>query len=80
MLEVMKREYTAAEFRHVVEFLRERVPGITIATDIICGFPTETEDEFEQTLDLVRDYMFHVVNISQVRDWSQRPYAGPVGL
>ena len=39
---------------------------MTIATDIICGFPTETDDDFEQTLELVRQYKFPVINISQV--------------
>lgn len=40
----MKREYFIEDFKRVVDFLRDKVPGITIATDIICGFPTETED------------------------------------
>ena len=40
----MQREYTAGEFCHVVDFLRREVPGISIATDIICGFPTETDE------------------------------------
>jgi threonylcarbamoyladenosine tRNA methylthiotransferase CDKAL1 len=35
----MRREYTCADFCKVVDVLRERVPGVTIATDIICGFP-----------------------------------------
>eukprot|EP00124_Ichthyophonus_hoferi_P005457 Ihof_evm1s796 gene=Ihof_evmTU1s796 len=65
VLDVMKREYTCADFRHVTDFLKEKVPGITIATDIICGFPTETPEEFEETLDLIRDYQFAIVNISQ---------------
>jgi len=41
------------------------VPGITIATDIICGFPYETNENFEETLDLIRKYKFPVINISQ---------------
>jgi threonylcarbamoyladenosine tRNA methylthiotransferase CDKAL1 len=40
----MKREYCSDDFRQVVDFLKERVPGITIATDLICGFPTETDE------------------------------------
>ena len=39
MLERMKREYDSADFLQVVDTLLEKVPGITIATDIICGFP-----------------------------------------
>ncbi|KAJ3597273.1 hypothetical protein NHX12_000801 [Muraenolepis orangiensis] len=42
-----------------------RVPGITIATDIICGFPGETEADFEETLELVRRYRFPSLFINQ---------------
>ncbi len=42
-----------------------RVPGITIATDIICGFPGETEEDFEQTMELVRRYRFPSLFINQ---------------
>jgi len=45
--------------------LIKHVPGITIATDIICGFPYETPENFEETLDLIRKYKFPVINISQ---------------
>lgn len=42
-----------------------RVPGITIATDIICGFPGETDEDFEQTMELVREYRFPSLFINQ---------------
>lgn len=42
-----------------------RVPGITIATDIICGFPTETENDFQETLDLCKKYKFPSLFINQ---------------
>lgn len=61
----MKREYTRADFEHVVNYLRERVPDLTIATDIICGFPTETEEDFEETLTLCRKYKFPSLFINQ---------------
>ncbi|XP_012522119.1 threonylcarbamoyladenosine tRNA methylthiotransferase [Monomorium pharaonis] len=61
----MKREYTRAEFEHVVNFLSERVPGLTIATDIICGFPTETETDFEETMTLCQKYKFPSLFINQ---------------
>ncbi|GBP19556.1 Threonylcarbamoyladenosine tRNA methylthiotransferase [Eumeta japonica] len=61
----MKREYTCADFEHVVDFLQERVHGITIATDIICGFPTETEKDFEDTMSLCRKYKFPSLFINQ---------------
>ncbi|KAK4317628.1 hypothetical protein Pmani_011306 [Petrolisthes manimaculis] len=61
----MKREYTVAEFCRVVDTLRDRVPGITIATDIICGFPTETEEDFQETLNLCAKYKFPSLFINQ---------------
>lgn len=61
----MKREYCREDFERVVDFLRERVPGVNIATDIICGFPTETEVDFKMTLDLCRKYKFASLFINQ---------------
>mmetsp|Transcript_5265 Transcript_5265/g.19286 ORF Transcript_5265/g.19286 Transcript_5265/m.19286 type:complete len:627 (-) Transcript_5265:1307-3187(-) len=61
----MKREYTVSEFRHVCDTLKRLVPNITIATDIICGFPGETEEDFGETLALVSRYQFAQLHISQ---------------
>ncbi|KAG8295977.1 Threonylcarbamoyladenosine tRNA methylthiotransferase [Homalodisca vitripennis] len=61
----MKREYCREDFLKVVNFLRQRVPGITIATDIICGFPTETEADFEDTMSLCADCRFPSLYINQ---------------
>nr|CAB3229500.1 threonylcarbamoyladenosine tRNA methylthiotransferase [Phallusia mammillata] len=61
----MQREYTVGEFSHVVDFLREKVPGISIATDIICGFPTETPEDFEETLELCKKYKFPSLFMNQ---------------
>lgn len=61
----MKREYCRKDFEHVVDFLRARVPGLTIATDIICGFPTETEQDFEETMTLCENYRFPSLFINQ---------------
>ncbi|KAE8598060.1 hypothetical protein XENTR_v10016706 [Xenopus tropicalis] len=61
----MKREYCIADFKRVVDFLKERVPGITIATDIICGFPGETDEDFKETLKLVEEYKFPSLFINQ---------------
>jgi threonylcarbamoyladenosine tRNA methylthiotransferase MtaB len=52
-LERMKRPYTAALFARRVEDLRARVPGLALFTDIITGFPGETEAEHQESLDLV---------------------------
>ncbi|XP_018573955.1 threonylcarbamoyladenosine tRNA methylthiotransferase [Anoplophora glabripennis] len=61
----MKREYCRSDFEHVVDFLRTRISGMTIATDIICGFPTETEKDFEETLSLCKKYKFPSLFINQ---------------
>jgi tRNA-2-methylthio-N6-dimethylallyladenosine synthase len=51
----MKRQYTSEYYRGLVEMARSLVPNITIASDFIVGFPGETEDDFEDTVSLVRD-------------------------
>jgi tRNA A37 methylthiotransferase MiaB len=44
------KQYNLAEFRKVVEYLNTNVRGMTVATDFICGFPTETPEDFEISL------------------------------
>eukprot|EP00440_Ansanella_granifera_P034462 gb/GFBE01037385.1/.p1 GENE.gb/GFBE01037385.1/~~gb/GFBE01037385.1/.p1 ORF type:complete len:550 (+),score=122.61 gb/GFBE01037385.1/:1-1650(+) len=65
VLQAMVREYTSADFRRLVDGLRAKVPGLMVATDVICGFPAEGEEDHHATLDLVREYKFPVLNISQ---------------
>lgn len=54
ILKLMNRRYTKESYIELVEKLRTQVPDITITTDIIVGFPGETEEDFEETMDLVR--------------------------
>lgn len=54
VLREMRRPYDAAFFERLVGRLRERVPGLSLSTDIIAGFPGETDAEFEETLSLAR--------------------------
>ncbi|XP_022201011.1 threonylcarbamoyladenosine tRNA methylthiotransferase isoform X1 [Nilaparvata lugens] len=61
----MKREYNRADFENVVDYLQKKVPGVTIATDLICGFPTETEEDFNETLSLCQKYKFVSLFINQ---------------
>ncbi|XP_050436726.1 threonylcarbamoyladenosine tRNA methylthiotransferase [Adelges cooleyi] len=61
----MKREYSIEEFETVVNFLRQKVPGVSIATDIICGFPTETEEDFAETMRVCEKYKFPSLFINQ---------------
>lgn len=58
LLKLMNRHYTRAQYMDEVRRLREAVPDISITTDIIVGFPTETDEDFEQTLDVVREARF----------------------
>ncbi|CAB4054528.1 CDKAL1 [Lepeophtheirus salmonis] len=65
VLKDMKREYTVDDFSKVVNVLKNKVPGITIATDIIAGFPTETDDDFKETMILCKKYKFPSLFINQ---------------
>ena len=65
VLDKMLREYTIEEFNYLCDKFLDGVPNITIATDIISGFPTEKRENFQETLNLVEKYKFPVINISQ---------------
>ena len=65
VLRLMKRGYSSKDFLEIVRRIRERYPISTIATDIIVGFPGESEEDFEQTVSLIKDVKPEVVNISK---------------
>lgn len=58
LLREMRRGYTVAQFRAIVEKLRARVPGIAITTDIMLGYPGETDAQFHNTLQFVEEIRF----------------------
>src|SRR5687767_13564037 len=58
ILKLMNRGYTAQQYRDFVGRARAMMPDVSIASDFIVGFPTETDEEFQQTVDLVRDCRF----------------------
>ena len=58
ILKAMNRKYTQRDFRLLVEKTRQAIPGIALTTDIMVGFPGETEEDFLETLNLVRDIRF----------------------
>jgi tRNA-2-methylthio-N6-dimethylallyladenosine synthase len=71
ILKLMHRGYTREKFLGIVEKLRRAKPGIGITTDIIVGFPGETEEDFELTLSLCREVQFdnaYIFKYSQRRD------------
>jgi threonylcarbamoyladenosine tRNA methylthiotransferase CDKAL1 len=65
VLKLMRRFYTAEQFRGIVEAFRESFPSLTLATDVIVGFPGETEEAFNKTLKLLEEVKPDVVNISK---------------
>ena len=65
ILRRMARRYTADDFKLLVSKFRTAIPEMTIATDIICGFPGETRKQFQETLDLLQETRPDVVNISR---------------
>jgi len=65
VLALMERHYTVQEFKSLVGMARKRFPDMTISTDIIAGFPGETEEDFLCSLDLVKELGFDIVNVSR---------------
>jgi tRNA-2-methylthio-N6-dimethylallyladenosine synthase len=61
VLRTMRRRHTREDYLHLVDRLRAAVPAIALSTDMIVGFPGETAEDFEQTLDLVRRVRFHAM-------------------
>ena len=70
VLENMHRGYTADDYRRLVERIRSKVPGVSIATDIIVGFPGETEAQFQNTYDLLAELKLDVAHLAR---YSPRP-------
>lgn len=70
VLEKMRRHYTVDRFMGIVNRLRERYPDISIATDLITGFPSETERDHEKSIKLIKDLHADTVNITR---FSVRP-------
>ena len=58
ILQLMNRKYGKEEYRHLIALIRQEIPHATITTDIIVGFPTETEEEFLDTISLLEEIRF----------------------
>ncbi|MDA1129572.1 MAG: tRNA (N6-isopentenyl adenosine(37)-C2)-methylthiotransferase MiaB [Chloroflexi bacterium] len=70
VLNQMRRRYSRAEYINLVSRIRQTVPDVAIATDIIVGFPGETEEQFQHTLDLLSDLRLDKVHCAA---YSTRP-------
>jgi len=69
-LKRMARGYTVDQYRRLIERIRHRVPDVALATDVIVGFPGETEEHFQATYDLLAELQFDVVHVAA---YSPRP-------
>lgn len=65
ILRRMRRFYSVNDFKEVVDTFRARFPELTVATDVICGFPSEGEEDFERTLRLIEEAKPDIVNVSK---------------
>ena len=65
ILRLMNRRYTAEDFIKIVEIFRKEIPEITISTDIIAGFPSETKEQFNDSMDLLNKIKPDVLNLSR---------------
>lgn len=65
VLKEMRRNYTIETFKEIINKFRKEIPEINISTDIIVGYPTETEGDFQETINLVKELKFEVINISK---------------
>ena len=63
VLKAMNRHYTAEEYEHLADKLRNTFPDATITTDVLVGFPTETEEDFNTTVEFVKRVGFEKVHV-----------------
>ena len=77
ILKHMRRFYSVDDFKRTVNAFRARFPEITLATDVICGFPGESEKAFEKTLQLIEEIKPDIVNVSK---FFVRPRTAAAGM
>ncbi len=70
VLRRMRRGYTRADYRRLIHAIRDRIPGVSIATDVIVGFPGESEAQYMRTYDLLAELRLDVAHLAR---YSPRP-------
>ena len=64
ILKAMRRGYTVEDYRQLVAEIRRKVPGVALSTDVIVGFPSESQGQFQQTFDLLSELRFDTVHVA----------------
>ena len=80
VLKAMNRKYTREDYLDKIKKLKEKVPGISITTDIIVGFPGETEEDFLDTMDVVDKVKAIETTVEKNEETENKYYALSVGL
>jgi len=70
ILQAMRRGYTVEQYRRLVNEMRSKIPGVALSTDVIVGFPSESEQQFQQTFNLLSELRFDTVHVAA---YSPRP-------
>ena len=70
ILKAMRRGYTVEQYRELAYQIRKTIPGVALSTDIIVGFPGETEEQFQHTVELLKELRFDKVHVAA---YSPRP-------
>ena len=60
----MRRGYTVNQYLRKIDFIKNKIPGISLTTDLIVGFPNETNDQFENSLSLLKEVQFDKVHVA----------------
>ncbi len=70
ILKAMRRGYTVEHYRQLITEIRSKIPGVALSTDIIVGFPSESEEQFRQTFSLLSELRFDTIHVAA---YSPRP-------
>jgi tRNA-2-methylthio-N6-dimethylallyladenosine synthase len=64
ILKAMRRGYTVEQYRQLIATMRSKIAGVALSTDIIVGFPSETEQQFQETINLLSELRFDTVHVA----------------